>query len=155
MGAETGVRARGSAGILVSSFVVLAIFLSLPLRGLCLDPDWVLMDQNEESTFYYDRNGTNQMGNDMVRVITRVVYSERGKEEALQVLKDLPSQDRLHESRYMYEINCQEMEGRPVSAMHFDEKGTILRSTDLGYQTEPQYLPPRSRMGLVADEACR
>lgn len=137
----------------VGLILLLAVGLALPRQGFCLDPDWVLLDENEETVFFYDRDGTNRVGEDLVRVITRVVYSERGKEEALKVLKDLPAT--LHESRYMYEINCREMEGRPVSAMHFDDNGAILRSTDLDYTTKAQYLPPGSRMAVVAEDACR
>lgn len=132
----------------------LATVVAFPTSALCVDPDWALLDENQESGFFYDRNGTSRVREGMIRVRTRIIYTESGKKEALKVLKGLPEPARLFESRYMYEIDCAEKEGRLVAATHFDKNGSILKSTDLESVTFPEYLPPDTRMGIVANEAC-
>lgn len=142
---------RTTAGLL-STCLAIGALLALP--ALCADPNWMLLDDGDESSFFYDRNGTGKVRDGMVQVRTRVVYTEEGKKEALKVLTGLPEPAKLYESRYMYEIDCVEKEGRLLAATHFDAKGGILRSTDLTAVTVPEYLPPGSRMALVAEEAC-
>jgi len=134
--------------------MILAIAAAFPGSAFCVDPDWVLLDESDESGFFLDRNGTSKVREGMVQVRTRIVYTEVGKKEALKVLRALPEPEKLYESRYMYEIDCNEREGRLVAASHFDKSGSILKSTDLDPVTVREYLPPDTRMGLVANQAC-
>lgn len=135
-------------------FFSLLALLACAFPALAADPDWVLVDENQDSAFFYDRNGTTPARDNMIQVRTRVVYTEQGKKEALKVLRGLPEPSRLYESRYMYRIDCAEAEGRLLSVTHFDKKGAILRSSDLGETTAPEYLPPGSRMAVVAEATC-
>ncbi|ACH37847.1 hypothetical protein Gbem_0824 [Citrifermentans bemidjiense Bem] len=124
-------------------------------RAAAADSDWVLVDENQYSAFFYDRNGTTPARDGMIQVRTRVVYTEQGRKEALNVLHGLPEPSRLYESRYMYQIDCVEKEGRLVGVTHFDKNGAILRSSDLGDTTVLEYLPPGSRMAIVAEDNCK
>lgn len=131
-----------------------AIGLSLPHAAICAEADWILLDENKESSFFYDKNGSTRVREGLVRVRTRVVYTELGKKEAIKVLKELPEPARLYESRYIHEIDCIEQEGQLLAATHFDKKGAILRSTDLAPVTVMEYLSPGTRMAVIANEAC-
>ncbi|WP_085815324.1 surface-adhesin E family protein [Geoanaerobacter pelophilus] len=139
--------------LLLSSFSLLAL-IACAFPALAADPDWVLVDENQDSSFFYDRNGTTPARDNTIQVRTRVVYTEQGKKEALKVLHGLAQPSRLYESRYMYQIDCAETEGRLLSVTHFDKKGAILKSSDFGDTTAPEYLPPGSRMALVAEANC-
>lgn len=136
-------------------FSLLALMVSVASPAMATDPDWVLVDENQDSAFFYDRNGTTPARDGMIQVRTRVVYTDQGKKEALKVLRGLPEPSRLYESRYMYRIDCVEKEGRLVGVTHFDKNGAILRSSDLDETATPEYLPPGSRMAVVADDNCR
>lgn len=136
------------------ALLLLATGLSLPPAAICAAPDWIVLDENKESSFFYDKNGTTQVREGVVQVRTRVVYTKLGKKEAVKVLKELPEPARLYESRYIHEIDCNEQEGRLLAATHFDQKGAILRGTDLEPVTVMEYLPPGTRMSLIANEAC-
>ena len=121
----------------------------------CAAPDWYLLDENGESSFFFDRSGTNKVREGVIRVKTRVVYSEAGKKEAVKMLQGLPQPDMLHETLYSYEINCDEREGHLLASSHLDKNGDILKTSDLAAATQWQYLPPDTRMGLVVQQACQ
>ncbi|UPU36843.1 hypothetical protein M1B72_03795 [Geomonas paludis] len=121
----------------------------------CATPDWFLLDENPESSFFYDRSGGNKTSEGVIQVRTRVIYSEAGRKEAVKVLKGLPQPAMLHETLYSYEINCVEREGHLLAATHLDNNGNILKSSDLAAATQWQYLPPDTRMGLVIQQACQ
>lgn len=122
--------------------------------AFCAGPDWMELDDNMESTFFYDRKGTTKPKEGFVRVVTRVLYSEEGKAEALKVLSKYKGMDKLHESRYVHDLDCGEQESRLLSATHLSQDGTALRSTDLSSVTEPEAIPPETRMWYVMQEAC-
>ena len=117
-------------------------------------PDWFLLDENEDSSFFFDRSGVTALREGVLQVRTRVVYSERGRREALKVLHELANTVPLHETVYSYEINCAEREGHILAATHLDKTGGTLKSTDLSAVTQWEYLPPDTRMGLVLGQAC-
>lgn len=126
----------------------------LAASAFAATPDWFLLDENEDSSFFYDRSGGTALREGVIQVRTRVVYSDRGRKDALEVLKELPDSAPLHETLYSYEINCAEREGHLLAATHLDKRGGTLRSTDLSAVTQWENLPPDSRMGLVLGQAC-
>lgn len=145
-------RSLSVAGFFV--FMMLTIGATLAPPAFCAAPNWFELDDNMESTFFYDRNGTTKPKEGVVRVVTRVVYSEEGKAEALKVLSKYPGMTKLFESRYVHDLDCGEKESRLLSASHLAEDGTVLRSTDLSSVTEAEAIPPETRMWYVLLEAC-
>jgi len=135
---------------------VLYIAIGLPLApsAFCADPDWFLLDESQDSSFFYDRSGTTKPKEGVVRVRTRVVYTEQGKAEAVKALGAVPEAAKLYESRYIYDIDCAEREARLLAASHFDKSGGILKTVDLSAFTDWEYLPPMTRMAVVANETC-
>ncbi|MBU5638236.1 hypothetical protein KOM00_16025 [Geomonas sp. Red69] len=122
--------------------------------ALCAPPDWLFMDQNGQSSFYYDRNSNVTVREGVIQVRTRVVYSEEGRKEAIKLLKGMPESALLQETLYSYEIDCPEREGHLLASSHLDRNGTILKSTDLAAATQWEYLPDDTRMGRVVRQAC-
>lgn len=120
----------------------------------CAPADWLLLDENRESSFFFDRNSVSPVREGVVRVRTRVVYSDQGRKEALKVLKGLPGDAPLYETLYSYEINCPEREGHLLASSHFDKEGAALKSSDLSAFTQWEYLPPDTRMGMLLPQAC-
>ena len=117
------------------------------------EPEWVLVDENGDSSFFYDKSATSKKLEGRLQVTTRVVYTEEGKADALKILA-AKNMRKLYETRYLHDLNCADRESRLLKATHLDKKGGILRSTDLASSTEWEAIPPDVRIGSVAEEVC-
>lgn len=127
--------------------------LSAPAASAA-ENDWVLVDQNKESTFFYSKNGTEKEKDGVLRVTTRVVYSEKGKEAALKILAASDTLQKLAESRYQHEINCEEKESRLLKVTHLAKDGGPLKTTDLSGVTDWEEIRPDTRMERVLEMVC-
>ena len=142
---------------LTSACAVLLLLLMIGAANapsaFCASQKWVMLAENAESTFFYDKSGTTSRDG-MVQVKTRVVYTAEGKAEAIRMLPSLKHPKKLYESRYVYELNCAERKSRLLKVSHLDKKGLALKSTDLSAVTGWEPIPPEARMDLVLEEAC-
>jgi len=120
----------------------------------CAGPDWVLLDENKDSRFFYDRTGVTEPSGGVVQVNTRVVYTAEGKADALKILSATKNFNRLYETRYRHDLNCEKEESRLLEARHLDKDGVTLKSTDLASATEWEEIPPYARMGMVLEKVC-
>ena len=136
-------------------FLFLALGATLATPAFCADPDWVLLDENKESQFFFDRSGTSKPKEGIVRVKTRAVYTKEGKADALKMMSAAKNLKDLYESNYMHDLECAAVQSRLLSATHLDKGGSSLKSTDLSSFTEWEAIPRDSRMYLVFAEVCR
>lgn len=136
-------------------FTLLAMHATVAPPAFCAAPGWVLLDENRDSSFYYDQSGTTAPKEGIVRVKTRVVYTTQGKADALKILATAKDLAKLRQSRYIHDLNCAERESRLLEATHLDKEGAVLKSTDLAPFTEWETVPPEARLALVADKVCR
>lgn len=136
------------------AFILLALSATLAPSAFCAGPEWVLVDESTDSSFFYDKNGTSKPKEGLVRVKTRVVYTEKGKAEALKMLGTVKNLEKLYESRYLHDLNCDERESRLLEASHLDKAGASLKSTDLSPLTEWEVIVPETRMSLVFIQVC-
>ena len=136
------------------AFALLAMSAIFAPLAFCAGPGWVLLEESNDSSFFYDENSTSNPKEGIVRVTTRVVYTELGKADALKILAAAKNMEKLHESRYTHDLNCAEEESRLLEAAHLDREGTTLRLTDLAQATEWEGIPPEARMALVAEKVC-
>jgi len=120
----------------------------------CAEPDWVFLDENADSSFYYDQSGSKKPHDVTVRVRTRVVYTEQGKAEALKILDAAKKFHGLSESRYLHELNCKKEQSRLLESSHLDKDGATLALTDLSKVTSWEDIPPEVRLSLVFEEVC-
>jgi hypothetical protein len=146
---------KAIAGIVCSAVLLAsALVAALPTSGWCAGPDWVLLDENQGSRFYFDQSGAKNQGTGVVQVRTRVIYTDEGKADALKILEDAKKFARLSESRYLYELDCKKEQSRLLEVRHLDEEGVTLKTTDLATATEWEEISPDGRMGLVQEKAC-
>jgi len=120
----------------------------------CAGPDWVLLDENQDSRFYYDQSGSKESHEGTVQVSTRVVYTKTGKADALKILEEAKKFDRLFESRYLHALDCKKEASRLLEVRHLDKEGVTLKSTDLAQVTEWEEIPADARIGLVFEKVC-
>lgn len=136
-----------------SLFLAVLTMATVAPSALCAGAEWVQLDDNEDSRFFYDKAGTTR-NQGVVRVETRVVYTEAGKADALSTLSKTKELARLHESRYEYDLNCGKRESRLLHVTHLDKEGNVLRESDLSPVTQWEPVPQGIRMTLVLDSAC-
>jgi hypothetical protein len=123
--------------------------------ALCAEKDWLLLDENQGSSFYLNQADMEKPKAGVVRVTARVVYTKEGKAEALKTLAASKTLEKLYETRYRYDIDCSERESRLLEVTHFDKNGGTLKYTNLSAFTEWESIPPEARMALVAEASCR
>lgn len=143
---------KGHFNVVLVAAVVALGALAQPL--LAAEAKWVLVDENDGSSFYFDRNGTIAPRPGVARVKTKAVYTEEGKADALKSLHGAKGLENLFESDYVYDIDCAGQESRLISVTHVDKNGATLKATDLSSFTDWEAIPPESRMALVEDSVC-
>lgn len=141
--------------------VICGILLALPtLFALApgmlyaAGPTWVLADENTGTRFYYDGTGLTSPQKGISRVPVRVVYTEEGKADALDLLGHAPAFEKLFESRYTYDIDCQKKKTHLLHVTHLDDDGNQIKSLNLAEVSGWEDIPPNSRLELLADEVC-
>jgi len=143
------------AVIICSAVLAASAFIAaLPTSAWCAGPDWVLLDQNPGSRFYYDQSDAKKPATGVVQVRTRVIYTDEGKADALKILEDAQKFARLSESRYVYDLDCKKEQSRLLEVRHLDEEGVTLKTTDLKSATEWEEVSPDGRLGLVQEKVC-
>jgi hypothetical protein len=135
-------------------FIALATIVAWAPLAWCAGPDWVLVDENFESRFFYDQSDKNKPAKGIVRVTTRVVYTAEGKGDALEILGTDKKFQKLFESRYLYDMDCKKIKTKLLEVSHLDKEGVVLKTTDLAAATEWEDMPPDTRMALVAEKVC-
>lgn len=145
--------AAAKIGSIFSTLLILSAFL-VP-AAFCADKDWLLLDENQGSSFYVNKVDLEKPKPGVVRVTTRVVYTPEGKTEALKTLESPKPLEKMYESRYRYDIDCSERESRLLEVTHLDKNGGTLKYTNLSAFTEWEGIPPEARMALVAEVSCR
>lgn len=137
--------------------VVWALFPAVAAeRGMAwgAGPAWVLVDKNPDSSFYYDKAGIAKPREGIMRVTMRVVYTDKGKADALAVLKPAKGYEKLFETRFLYELDCKERKNMLLRVTHFDVAGAQLKTFDLSGKTDWEDIPPDARIEVVADSEC-
>lgn len=137
---------------LISILLALGVLLATP--ALAAAAEWVLLDENQGSNFFFDKSGVTKPKPGVLRVKTRVVYTEEGKDEALKTLASPKGMESLHESRYVYDLDCTGEESRLLEVVHLDRKGTVLKTSDLSGYTDWESIPSEARLALVEDIVC-
>jgi hypothetical protein len=131
-----------------------ALFVPLASPAWGAGPDWLLLDENQDSRFYYDQSGAKKPSEGVVQVRTRVVYTDEGKADALRILQGDKKLDNLFETRYLHELDCKKEQSRVREARHLDGEGVTLKLIDLSSVNEWEEIPPDARMALVQEKVC-
>lgn len=136
----------------LSFLSVLSMLAALPV--MAAEGEWVLLDENQGSNFFLDKGATTKPKAGILRVRTRVVYTEQGRTEALRTLASPKNLESLFESRYVYDLDCSERESKLLEVSHLDKNGKVLKTADLSKYTDWEIIPPEARMALVAIISC-
>jgi hypothetical protein len=139
------------AAVVIAALLGLSALLTPHLAAAA---EWALIDENDDSSFYYDKAAVAKHDAGKVRVTARAVYTKEGKADALKVLAHYKNMEKLSESRYSYDLDCVEQRSHLLDVKHLNERGEILKSTDLGGVTQWEEILPETRIAYVFDEVC-
>lgn len=140
--------------------IVLAIVMAwMVLTGLTRafagnSHEWIKLDENPETYFYFDKGEVAKLPGDIVRITARVVYTAKGKEDALTVLEPAKLFENLAESRYIYNLDCNLRKSKLQSVTHLSDDGSMIKTVDLSTVTEWEEITPNERLELIRASAC-
>jgi len=118
------------------------------------NPEWVMLDENPETYFYFDKGDVTKLPEGIVRVTARVVYTAKGKEDALTVLEPAKLFENLAESRYTYNLDCNLRKSKLQSVTHLADNGSAIKTVDLSKVTKWEEITPNERLELIRALAC-
>lgn len=142
---------RAITGV-ICGLIMVTILATADLAGA--EAAWIALDENQDSYFYYDKNGIVKPEEGIIRVTARVVYTEEGKEDALKILQPAKDYKKLSESHYLYDLNCTGKKSKLLRVTHLDDNGAQLKTFDLSAVTEWEEIPPAARLELILELAC-
>ncbi|HEY6838013.1 MAG TPA: surface-adhesin E family protein [Geobacteraceae bacterium] len=118
------------------------------------EPDWVLVDSDPStSDFYYDKSAVNKTPQGILKVTTKVIYSEDGKADALHVL-DAKKYANLAYTLFFYELDCSKRMSHLTRVVHTDDNGAKIAEFDLAGKSSWEEIPEDSRLEVILTEQC-
>ena len=124
--------------------------------ALAAEPRWEMIDENREtSAFYYDVASVAKGAPGMVTVWARAIYTEQGKEDALELVGNNPAFADLSHTHFLYTINCPKEQSRLEQVIHYDSKAEQIRAYNLSGKTAWEEIEPDTRMDLLRTAVCK
>lgn len=117
-------------------------------------PEWIVLDENRDSYFSYDKRGVTKPQEGIRRITARVVYTPEGRAEALAILQPAKEYERLSESRYLYDLDCKGNKSKLLNVTHLDAEGARIKTFDMSAVTEWENVPPAARLELISELVC-
>lgn len=116
---------------------------------------WVLVDEDPMlSNYYYDETSVAEVGDDLVTVRTKAVYTEDGRNDALDTIGHPMGFEELSFTGFLYTINCPDNMSRLEKVTHYDSRGRAIKSYDLAGKTGWEPIESETRMSLLHDAVC-
>jgi hypothetical protein len=113
--------------------------------------DWKLFKKTEDAKFYYDKKDLTPLGQRIVKVWIRQVYSEKGKMDMINLVG--PRYQNLSHSVNSLEFNCGAKLIRFLSMTYYSKDGDIL---DLENPPDKwESIPPHSTFDALYKKACK
>lgn len=117
-------------------------------------PEWIVLDENRDSYFSYDKAGVTERRKGIRQITARVVYTPEGRADALTILQPAKEYERLSESRYVYDLDCKGRKSKLLGVTHLDADGATIKTFDISAVTEWEDVPPAARLELINELVC-
>ena len=135
---------------------VVSLSFLLLLIGCVGDSSNLMKSGNDVS--YKTENIQNNGGKYIVQVWEKEVYSDKGRKELIQKMRDnemsTERYDKLKETMTLYEIDCKKKRRNILSVTDYDTDGKILFSHSYDKQ-EWVYIVPDSKFDSFRKEVCK
>src|SRR3972149_8076565 len=88
--------------------------------------DWKQVRSTNSATLYYDTEEITHPTKDIVKVLTKWAYTEKGIKNAKEIFGE--NYKNLSYSTKSYEINCKDKTSRILSITDYNKDGTVISS---------------------------
>jgi hypothetical protein len=113
--------------------------------------DWKFYGSTENYLGYYDAQSITSPSKNIVRVWTRLVWTEKG---VLGWVEDLGEKcENLSHTIFLQEVNCAEKKLRLLSETHYDNKGSVIKS--FSSPGEWRFIIPETVTESLYKEICK
>jgi hypothetical protein len=140
----------------ISSIISLSFLVLLLLVG-CVGSSSNLIKSGDDVSYKME-NIQNNGGQYIVQVWEKEVYSDKGREELIQKMRDneMSTQryDKLKETMTLYEIDCKKKRRNILSVTDYDMDGKLIFSHSYDKQ-EWVYIVPDSKFDSFRKEVCK
>ena len=106
------------------------VFIGLIIFGFAevWGEDWKTLDVNQDFTISYDTLNITHISNNIIRVPTKAIYTEKGANEVVRMFGK-----RLENLRYsinLMELDCERKMVRSLAQTHYAKDGEVIESLD-------------------------
>jgi len=129
------------------------IFL-LTLISLSYSAEWEIYSKTDLNTFYYDKKNIKHMPNNVIRVWTKLLYSDSGKERLIKTLGDDDFKN-LANSVSLIQINCTQMTYDVLNIAYYDSKGSVIISSEKPQDKTEEFVMPDSTTEKLYEIVCK
>jgi hypothetical protein len=154
-------RMKGTDMKTFNSFILLPFLIILLLvTTVNGSSDWVECERsNTGNVLFYNKVSIKHRTEDIVQVWYKLVYSDEGREECIQQLKNRgflikEEWDRLSYRLALKEIDCKKEMSRFLSVIFYDTDGSVL-SRDSYDKPKWDYMVPGSMMDILRKKVCK
>ena len=132
-------------GVILIGF---AIFGYAEVRGA----DWKYLSETSLGTLFYDVESITRPAKNIVRVWSKLVYSEKGRN---YMVEKFGSHHENKEYTFdLWEFNCSDKMIRPLSSIAYSKNGEVLESFNYDV-SKWDFLPPGSIKEMLSKAVCK
>ena len=130
--------------------ILFTVIFLLTLFSVSYSADWKYYGYTPDGTFYYDKENITYMPNNIIRVWTKRIYSDAGKDATIKQhgenFKDIESTSDL------VQINCNEKKYSMLHVTHYTSKGVTIKDIDV--TEDESFIPADSIIELLYQIVC-
>jgi len=135
----------------LSPLLAISIFLGYSV-AVVWGADWKQVRSTNSATLYYDTEEITHPTKDIVKVLTKWVYTEKGIKNAKEIFGE--NYKNLSYSIKSYEINCKDKTSRILSITDYNKDGTVI-SSDSKTNAEWSRVSPESALESLYKMVCK
>jgi len=109
----------------LSPLLAISIFLGYSV-AVVWGADWKQVGSTNSAIFYYDTKEITYPSKDIVKVLTKWAYTEKGIKNAKEIFGE--NYKNLSYSIKSYEINCKDKTSRILSITDYNKDGSVIPS---------------------------
>ena len=135
--------------ILLSSLLAISILFGY---SVVWGADWKQVRSTNSATLYYDTEEITHPTKDIVKVLTKWDYTEKGIKNAKEIFGE--KYENLSYSIKSYEINCKDKTSRILSITDYNKDGTVISSDS---KTNPEWsrISPETVLESLSKMVCK
>jgi hypothetical protein len=150
-----GTEMKTIRSVIFLSFLIILLLVT-PVIGS--SDDWVEYIRDDGDVYSYYKVIIQHKPKDIVRVWTKMVFSDESREKCIQHEKQrglsTKGWDKLSEYQYLQEIDCKKKRFLKISIIYYDTDGNILYTFPY-HRPDWDYIIPDTRLDILRKKVCK